>query len=127
MLDKQYFSLPTRIAGMTGRGETPDREADVTATEEATALAFGQVLYDDAGRPVGSVRGMEAGGVFLTTRDGVEAFSVEHARSGHAFGEAELMWRCLNCGEMGDLGEDIPAACPNCGAAREELMYWTED
>jgi len=112
---------------MTGRGETPDSEADVGATEAATALSFGQVLYDDAGRPVGSVRGMEAGGVFLTTRDGVEAFSVEHARSGHAFGEAELMWRCLTCGEMGDLGEEIPPACPNCGAAREELMYWTED
>ena len=112
---------------MTGRGETPDREADLTATEEATDLSFGQVLYDDAGRPVGSVRGMETGGVFLTTRDGVEALSIEHARSGHTFGEAELMWRCLNCGEMNDLGDDLPERCPNCGAAREELMYWTED
>ena len=112
---------------MTGRGETPEREADQAATEDATALSFGQVLYDDAGRPVGSVRGMEAGGVFLTTREGVESFSVQHARSGHAFGEAELMWRCLNCGEMGDLGADIPDTCPNCGVDREELMYWTED
>lgn len=112
---------------MTGRGETPEREADHAATEEATALSFGQVLYDDAGRPVGSVRGMEAGGVFLTTREGVESFSVRHARSGHAFGEAELMWRCLTCGEMGALGDTLPDNCPNCGADREELMYWTED
>ncbi|MDS0284605.1 DUF7130 family rubredoxin-like protein [Haloarcula onubensis] len=112
---------------MTGRGETPDREADAEATEEATALSFGQVLYDDAGRPVGSVRGMEAGGVFLTTRDGVESLSVEHARSGHAFGQAELMWRCMNCGEMGDIDGDLPANCPNCGVDREDLMYWTED
>lgn len=110
---------------MTGRGETPDREMDAEATDEATALSFGQVLYDDAGRPVGAVRGMEAGGVFLTTRDGVESFSVQHARSGHSFGEAELMWRCLDCGEMGELG--LPETCPNCGVRREELMYWTED
>jgi len=112
---------------MTGRGETPERESDAQATDDATSLSFGQTLYDDAGRPVGSVRGMEAGGVFLTTRDGVEAFSVEHVRSGHSFGQAELMWRCLNCGEMGDLGDALPETCPNCGVEREELMYWTED
>jgi len=50
---------------MTGRGETPDREADSEATDAATSLSFGQVLYDDSGQPVGSVRGMEAGCVFL--------------------------------------------------------------
>jgi len=110
---------------MTGRGETPDREGDTRV--EATDLTFGQVLYDDAGRPVGSVRGMEAGGVFLTTRAGVESLSVEHARSGHSFGQAELMWRCLNCGEMGDLGDEFPERCPNCGIEHEELMYWVED
>jgi hypothetical protein len=112
---------------MTGRGETPEGETDARATEKATALSFGQVLYDEAGRPVGSVRGMEAGGVFLTTRDGVESFSIEHARSGHSFGQAELMWRCLNCGEMGDIGDTLPETCPNCGGEREDLMYWTED
>lgn len=112
---------------MTGRGETPAEENDTEATEEATSLSFGQTLYDEDGRPVGSVRGMEEGGVFLTTREGVESLSIQHARSGHAFGEAELMWRCLNCGEMGELDDDLPDQCPNCGAEREELMYWTED
>lgn len=112
---------------MTGRGETPERESDAEATTEATSLSFGQVLYDESGRPVGSVRGMEAGGVFLTTRSGIESVSVEHVRSGHAFGQAELMWRCLNCGEMGDIGDELPENCPNCGVEREELMYWVED
>jgi len=112
---------------MTGRGERPQQEADANATNEATSLSFGQVLYDDAGQPVGSVRGMEAGGVFLTTRDGVESFSVEHVRSGHSFGQAELMWRCLNCGEMSDISDTLPESCPNCGVEREQLMYWTED
>jgi len=119
--------LPVRIDGVTGRGERPEHETDGKARQRATALSFGQVLYDQAGQPVGSVRGMEAGGVFVTTWDGVESFSVEHVRSGHVFGQAELMWRCLNCGEMGDIGDTLPESCPNCGVEREQLMYWTED
>jgi len=91
------------------------------------ALSFGQTLYDEDGQPVGHVRGMEQGGVFLTTRDGIESMSIQHARSGHAFGEAELMWRCTNCGEMGALSTQLPATCPNCQYEREYLMYWTED
>ena len=112
---------------MSGRGETPEEESDAEATAEATSLSFGQSLYDADGRPVGTIRGMEEGGVFVTTREGIESLSVEHARSGHAFGEAELMWRCTNCGEMGQIGTDIPDRCPNCGTEKENLMYWTED
>ncbi|WP_254280455.1 DUF7130 family rubredoxin-like protein [Haloarcula marina] len=112
---------------MTGDGETPAAESDAGATDAATSLSFGQILYDEACEPVGTVRGMEAGGVFLTTREGVEALSVQHARSGHTFGEAELMWRCTNCGEMGELDGGVPDTCPNCDAERERLMYWTED
>ncbi|MDG5776613.1 hypothetical protein VB773_22420 [Haloarculaceae archaeon H-GB2-1] len=112
---------------MSGRGETPTEEAEEPVEEAAPELAFGQTLYDEDGRPVGVVRGMETGGAFLTTREGVEMLSVEHARSGHAFGEAELMWRCTNCGEMGDIEGGLPETCPNCGVEREDLMYWTED
>jgi len=112
---------------MTGRGETPADESEPDAVEEATSLSFGQMLYDEAGQPVGTVRGMEAGGVFLTTRAGQGAMSVRHARSGHTFGESELMWRCINCGEMGAITDSLPETCPNCGEPRENLMYWTED
>jgi DNA-directed RNA polymerase subunit RPC12/RpoP len=114
---------------MSGRGETPDEESDAESTDEATSLSFGQTLYDEGGQPVGTVRGMEEGGVFLSTRDGIEGLSIEHARSGHSFGEAELMWRCLNCGEMGELDDEdgLPEVCPSCGTERENLMYWTED
>jgi hypothetical protein len=112
---------------MSGRGETPSEESDGEATEEATSISFGQTLYDEAGQPVGTVRGMEEGGVFLTTRDGVEGLSIEHVRSGHSFGEAELMWRCLDCGEMGEIDDGLPEQCPSCGTERENLMYWTED
>ena len=108
---------------MSGRGEKPDAEDE----SEALSLAFGESLYNEAGEEVGTVRGLEEGGVYVTTREGVEGMSIEHARSGHGFGEAELMWRCTQCGEMGDIGKDIPDECPNCGAPKEDLMYWTED
>lgn len=108
---------------MSGRGEKPD-DADET---DALALSFGQTLYDEEGRDVGTIRGLEEGGAYLTTREGAEAFSIEHARSGHSFGEAELVWRCLLCGEIGDIGDGFPEECPQCGAQKEDLMYWTED
>lgn len=84
-------------------------------------------MYNADGKRVGSVRGYEEGGFFVTTRGGIEELSIEHARSGHDFGEAHLMWRCMECGEMGELDEGLPARCPNCGVEKEELMWWTED
>jgi hypothetical protein len=107
---------------MSGRGETPQ-----STEPDEHDLSFGQTLYTDDGHAVGTVRGLEDGGLYLTVRDGVESLSVEHARSGHAFGEAELMWRCLNCGEMGEIDGGLPSPCPNCGVPKEDLMYWTED
>ena len=37
------------------------------------------------------------------------------------------VWRCKGCGEMGDLGDALPEACPECAAPREDLSYWEED
>ena len=110
---------------MSGRGETPEEDDDFD--RKAVDVAVGQALYTEAGDQVGTVRGVEEGGVFVATRGGVEALSVEHARSGHDFGAAELVWRCIECGEMGHIRDVVPDGCPNCGAAREDLMYWTED
>jgi hypothetical protein len=108
---------------MSGRGETPEGNNGF----EPPDVSLGTTLYTEDGDAVGTVRSVEEGGVFVTMREDIESLSVEHARSGHAFGEGELMWRCLSCGEMGELDEGIPDECPNCGARREELMYWTED
>lgn len=38
-----------------------------------------------------------------------------------------VMWRCSECGEMGRLDDELPEACPACGAEREELYRWEED
>lgn len=112
---------------MSGRGETPESASDEKAAEAAESLSFGQTLYDEHGTPVGTIRGLEDSGVFMTTRDGLQGLSVEHSRSGHSFGEAELMWRCMECGEMGELEDELPGECPGCGAEKTNLMYWTED
>ena len=112
---------------MVNTGETPTSEGEEEAVEAVRKLNFGQSVYDADGNELGRIRGFEKSGFFVTTREGAEAMSVEHARSGHEFGEAELMWRCMECGEMGDIDGGLPDECPNCGTGREELMYWTED
>jgi hypothetical protein len=109
---------------MSGRGETPEKEGEEL---NRVGVEPGETLYSEDGTPVGEVRGVEEGGLFVTVRDGVESLSIEHARSGQAFGEAELMWRCVNCGEMGEIDGGLPENCPSCGTEREALMYWTED
>lgn len=104
-------------------GEKPDQQSEETVRE----LSFGQPVYDSDGNELGQVRGFDQSGFFVTTREGVEARTVEHARSGKEFGEAHLMWRCMECGEMGEIDEGLPEECPNCDTERENLMYWTED
>jgi hypothetical protein len=94
------------------------------ATE--TEPTVGMVVYAEDGTELGHIRGFDEDGFFVTTREGLAAMSIEHERAGHEFGEAELMWRCSQCGEMGDI-DALPDQCPNCGAQREEIYYWTED
>jgi len=93
---------------------------------EKTHLTVGQTVYDDDGTELGTVRGFDEDGFFVTTRAGIAALSIGHERAGHEFGEAELVWRCSQCGALGNLDE-LPDACPDCDAPREDLYYWTED
>lgn len=89
---------------------------------DSPTVAIGETVYDEDGE----VRGFQEGAFVVSTGDGVEALSVEHERAGHEFGGAELVWRCSECGALGDV-EAVPDACPDCGAPREYLYYWTED
>jgi rubrerythrin len=90
-------------------------------------VGLGNVVYDEDGQKLGTIRGLDEAGFFVTFEEGMEELSLEHVRSSSAFGEAELMWRCTTCGEMGRISGGLPDACPNCGSAKEDLMYWTED
>ncbi|RBI63174.1 hypothetical protein DMJ13_01080 [halophilic archaeon] len=102
-------------------GEKPDEDVDVDE------IGLGDVVYDSNRNVLGEVRGFDSSGFYVTMRDGYEAMSVEHSRSGHEFGEAELMWRCSECGEMGEIEDGMPDECPNCGTPKEDIYYWTED
>lgn len=90
------------------------------------AVGLGDAVFDAEGNELGTVRGFDQDGLFVTTREGFEGLSVGHERAGHELGEAELLWRCSACGALGPV-EGFPDGCPDCGAAREQLYYWTED
>lgn len=110
---------------MSGRGEIPRKEP--ANEQEADEVHHGEDVFNADGELLGSVRGIETGGFFVSSRNGVARLSIEHARSGHDFGEAELVWRCTVCGELGELDEGFPDTCPNCNTEKENIMYWTED
>ncbi|MFB6172989.1 MAG: rubredoxin-like domain-containing protein [Haloarculaceae archaeon] len=96
-------------------------------SDEEVHLGFGEPIYDADGRRLGTIRGFDEHGFYVSTEEGIHGMSIEHLRSGHELGEAELMWRCWNCGEMGDIEDDLPEACPSCDAPREDLYYYQED
>ncbi|AEN06614.1 rubredoxin-like domain-containing protein [Halolamina sp.] len=95
-------------------------------SEEEINVTIGTTVYDENGKALGEVRGITDGGFVISTGDGVEALSIEHERAGHEYGEAELLWRCADCGELGEV-EDIPDECPSCGADKTALYYCIED
>ena len=88
----------------------------------------GESVYDEDGRLLGQVSGY--------TSDGFEVSLVESGPTGGAdaetipgqeFGEGYLMWRCSECGEMGDLAGGMPDSCQGCGAPEEALVAIEED
>jgi rubrerythrin len=128
---------------------------DASATEGATSLESGTVVYDHDGDELGVISGMTAEGFEVSTREEIEAVderglaevgdpeaeseqaaktnegslrtSEQEQQPGQEFGEGYLMWRCDECGEMGELEDGMPEACPDCGAPKEELYAWEED
>ena len=100
--------------------------SDMFASADEEDLAFGQTVYDEDGEELGTIRGFDQHGFYVSVEDGIQSFSGDHRTTGVA-GEAELMWRCWECGAMGNIDESIPEECPDCGAPKEEIYYWTED
>lgn len=98
----------------------------IMTVHEAPPVSIGATVYDGDGTRIGTVRGFDEKGFYVTAKEGIRGLSVTHEHTIPEMGEAQLMWRCSACGEVGDV-EDIPASCPACGAPREDLYYWTED
>lgn len=93
--------------------------------KEMPDIEPGERVFDQRGKPVGRVTG--------TTDEGfeIEAISLDgddqEEVPGQKFGEGYLMWRCSECGEMGDLDDGMPEECPNCGVEKEALSEVLED
>ena len=102
---------------------------DPAASDEAQSIDAGTAVYTEDGEKLGEIDGFTEQGfeVAVTGQDSASDPS-EDREPGKEFGEGYLMWRCDNCGEMGELGDDgMPEECPNCGAAKEDLYRYTED
>lgn len=105
----------------TGSRREPEDDGD------SERLALGETVFNAVGDPLGKVRGFDSNGFVVTMLEGYEPTSVEHGHTATEVGEAELMWRCTECGELGRIEEGVPESCPGCGGRKESLMYWIED
>lgn len=56
---------------MSGRGERPAEDDDVEAEETAESVTVGETVYNEAGEPLGRIRGYEEGGFSVSTREGM--------------------------------------------------------
>lgn len=89
----------------------------------------GEQVYDGDGTLLGRVRTVTEDTFEIERSDGADDAEGgdEEELPGPDFGEGYIMWRCEECGEMGELEEGIPDPCPNCGAPEEALSAWKED
>ena len=81
----------------------------------------GQRVYSADGDELGVVGGLTERGFLV--RAGENSLETE---PGGALGEGYVVWRCADCGEVGDL-DQLPESCPGCGADREALYALLED
>jgi len=86
----------------------------------------GESVYDDSGSLLGRVSAITDEGFEVEPADRNEGEEEEEI-PGKEFGEGYLMWRCTECGEMGELEDGMPDSCPNCGAPEEALTAARED
>ncbi|SHH11643.1 DUF7130 family rubredoxin-like protein [Halobaculum gomorrense] len=92
---------------------------------ELADISAGQSVYDADGNELGTVRGVDDAGFYVLAGEETGAVTLDEARD--IFGKAYVMWRCWECGAMGQIEGDLPESCPDCAASREELYYWAED
>lgn len=128
--------------------------SESVATDETAPIEKGRVVFDHEDHVLGVITGMTAQGFEVAINVDVEAADIgdegrvdvdsletepqtadaaeedldsseqEH-EPGHEFGEGYLMWRCEECGEMGELDDGLPSECPDCGS--EAVYKWRED
>lgn len=86
----------------------------------------GQKVYRRDGKLLGRVEKIMGESCVIERVDEAEG-SNEEELPGPNFGEGYIMWRCEECGEMGELDDGFPETCPNCGAPDELISAAIED
>lgn len=86
-----------------------------TATETATPFEPGMAVYDDENNEIGVISELTDEGFEVSTDDDSRTLDQEEG-PGQEFGEGYIMWRCENCGEVGELEDGFPSECPSCGS-----------
>ena len=88
----------------------------------------GEAVFDEDGQELGLVVGMTDSGFQVEVNESADSYDRDQEEMpGQGAGEGYLMWRCSECGEMGDLDDGMPSACPNCGAPGEAVSEVVED
>lgn len=96
------------------------------ADNASDRVALGTTVFDEDGEKLGTVQGMDEHGFYVTNEEGIEGMSSKHRKTGTA-GEAELTWRCSECGTIGKIDEMPEEGCPDCSAPREAIYYHLQD
>ncbi|MDS0259860.1 hypothetical protein NDI56_10695 [Haloarcula sp. S1CR25-12] len=103
-----------------------------STSSEDVSVQRNEEIYNDDGVLVGIVgdateEGFRVETVADATVEHGDAATTDEETPGQEFGEGYIMWRCTECGEMGELDDGLPAECPNCGAPKEALATQRED
>ncbi|MBV0903524.1 DUF7130 family rubredoxin-like protein [Haloarcula salina] len=103
---------------------------EIPTETDGQTVEVGETVHDEEGTVVGVVQSVSSGTFTVDTVDEATvdgSFDSDENVPGDEFGEGYLMWRCTECGEMGDLDGGRPDNCPNCGAPRDAIAKARED
>ena len=105
---------------------------DQSSSPAGVTVERNEEIYTDDGALVGVVADAHEDGFVVDTVAGAsvehgDAADSEEEEPGQEFGEGYIMWRCTECGEMGELEDGLPEECPDCGAPKEALAKAKED
>ncbi|WP_435358581.1 DUF7130 family rubredoxin-like protein [Haloarchaeobius sp. DFWS5] len=101
-------------------------------SDDTTTIETGEAVYDESGSELGVVAAVRASEVTVSLDDGVavdengkRAVETEASDPGQEFGEGYVVWRCEECGTVGELDDGLPDECPSCGS--DEVTKQRED
>lgn len=95
---------------------------------DTSRIEPGETVFDEDGEPLGMVTGSTEDGFEVETGGSADPQTGDQEElPGQGVGEGYIMWRCSECGEMGELEDGFPSECPNCGASEELISEAVED